>query len=84
LRRFAATDPDGTVVVVSHGGVTVDFLRSVIDDAAWTPRIGQLIGDGVPGGAITEVSSLGGVWRLQRLACLDHLVDADRSGHRLL
>lgn len=84
LRALVHADagPGGSVVVVTHGGVTVDFLRTVVDDAVWAPRIEPYVEDGVPGGAITEVSFSGGVWRLHHLARLDHVGGADRSGHR--
>lgn len=88
LRGLADADadadvgPGGSVVVVSHGGVTIDFLRNVIDEVDWALRIEPYVEDGVPGGAITEVSLCGGVWRLHHLACLDHVVGAARSGHR--
>lgn len=81
LRRLAEAEPRGAVVVVSHGGVTVDFLRTAFEDVA-APQIADLTENGVPGGAITGVSLDAGIWHLERLASLDHVRDIDRSGHR--
>lgn len=67
LRRLATTAP---VVAVTHGGVTVDFLRTAFGDTA-VPA--PLVADGVPPGALTELALVDGSWRLVRLASTDHL-----------
>ena len=46
---------DGPVVVVSHGGVTVDVLRALVGDEAVRAAHPELIDDGVPCGAITRL-----------------------------
>ncbi|MFP4512067.1 MAG: histidine phosphatase family protein [Acidimicrobiales bacterium] len=46
---------EGTVVVVAHGGVTVDTLRSLVGDEAVTRADPDLIDDGVPSCAITRL-----------------------------
>lgn len=66
LRRLATSQ----VVVVTHGGVTVDFLRTAFGDAA-VPA--PLVADGVPPGALTELALVDGSWHLVRLAATDHL-----------
>lgn len=45
----------GTVVVVSHGGVTIDLLRSLVGDEAMEAAWPGLIERGVPAGAITRL-----------------------------
>ncbi|MEW9264608.1 histidine phosphatase family protein [Kineococcus endophyticus] len=67
LRRLATTAP---VVAVTHGGVTVDFLRTAFGDSA-VPA--TLVADGVPPGALTELALADDRWHLVRLAATDHL-----------
>ncbi|MEW1956510.1 histidine phosphatase family protein [Kineococcus sp. NPDC059986] len=67
LRRLATTAP---VVAVTHGGVTVDFLRTTFGDGAVPVHLDA---DGVPPGALTALALVDGVWRLVRLAATDHL-----------
>jgi broad specificity phosphatase PhoE len=57
LREFLAEriDEPGPVAVVSHGGVTVDLLRTLLGDAVLP---GHLIADGVPPCAITTFDGL--------------------------
>jgi hypothetical protein len=45
-------------VVVAHGGVTVDALRAILGDETLLGKRPELISDGVPSGAITQL-----VWR---------------------
>jgi broad specificity phosphatase PhoE len=45
----------GPVAAVSHGGVTVDLLRTLVGDAALPPR---LLRDGIPPCAITTLDDL--------------------------
>jgi broad specificity phosphatase PhoE len=53
----------GPIAVVTHGGVTVDFLRLVVDVRAVEPYL-----DGVPSCAVTTVNGL----VVERIASLDH------------
>ena len=48
-------------VAVSHGGVTVDALRTIIGDDVLVAANPGIIDEGVPGGAITELVWSGGV-----------------------
>ena len=45
-------------VVVAHGGVTVDALRTILGDETLLSKRPELISDGVPSGAISQL-----VWR---------------------
>ena len=50
----------GTViVVVAHGGVTVDALRTILGDEALLSKRPGSISEGVPGGAVTQLVSRG-------------------------
>jgi broad specificity phosphatase PhoE len=76
LREFLAEriDEPGPVAVVSHGGVTVDLLRTLLGDAVLP---GHLIADGVPPCAITTFDGLAVV----AIAGTDHLrEDAPATG----
>jgi broad specificity phosphatase PhoE len=68
LREFLAEriDEPGPVAVVSHGGVTVDLLRTLLGN---TVLPGHLIADGVPPCAITTFDGLAVV----AIAGTDHL-----------
>jgi broad specificity phosphatase PhoE len=70
LRVFLAglAGGSGPVAVVSHGGVTVDLLRNLLDDAALPAR---LVDDGVPPCAITRFDDL----RVTGIAATGHLSD---------
>lgn len=46
---------DGVVIVVAHGGVTVDALRGLVGDDEVNGTSPDLIDNGVPCGAITEL-----------------------------
>lgn len=71
-------------VVVAHGGVTTDLLRTLFGDDMlhrWNPH---LIEHGVPGCAITHVRMRAGAYELISLASLDHLPEHQRSDHKPL
>jgi broad specificity phosphatase PhoE len=53
LGDIADAGPHGTLVVVAHGGVTVDALRTLLGDDEVRRRAPGVMGDGVPGGALT-------------------------------
>lgn len=53
LADIAARTGSGTVVVVSHGGVTVDALRTLAGDVEVDDADPTLRDDGVPNGAVT-------------------------------
>ena len=56
------------IVVVSHGGVTVDFLRSSVGDAVVEAVAPGVLADGMPGGCITEVLFEGPLLSVARIA----------------
>jgi broad specificity phosphatase PhoE len=45
---------DGPAAIVTHGGVTVDLLRTLLGDGALRP---QLIREGVPSCAVTAIEA---------------------------
>ncbi len=56
----------GPVAAVSHGGVTIDLLRSLVGDDALPPG---LVGEGIPACAITTLDDL----RVTGIAATGHL-----------
>lgn len=52
----ASAQPGSTVVVVAHGGVTTDALRTILGDEALAAIAPTLLSDGVPSAAITTLS----------------------------
>ncbi len=68
LMEFLADLPGtpGTVAAVTHGGVTIDLLRSLLGDDELPP---QLLTAGVPPGAITAISDL----HVVLIASISHL-----------
>ncbi len=60
LVNIGRTVREGTVVVVAHGGVTVDSLRTLVGDAAVNDAGPDLIENGVPCCAITRLQVGGG------------------------
>ncbi len=80
LRQLAVEADDGDVVaVVAHGGVTVDSLRTVLGDEAVRGEQPDLIPDGVPCCAVTELVWDGAGWDV-RWPSTVHLTDL--SEHR--
>lgn len=60
LAEFAERHPEGTVVVVSHGGVTVDMARNLVGDEGVAGLAPDVIETGVGPCAITELVASGG------------------------
>lgn len=78
LREFVAeAADDDDIIVVAHGGVTVDCLRTLVGDERLTREQPDLISDGVPCCAITELLWDGSDWhvRLPSTAHLAHAVE---------
>ena len=73
--RSAATRHRGTVVCVTHGGVTIDLFRTLIGDAELQHRAPGLIDAGVPPGAISHIKVVGEDVEVIDIANLQHLVD---------
>ena len=53
MRSIAEQVGEGVAVVVSHGGVSVDALRSLAGDATVDAADPTLVAEGVPNGAVT-------------------------------
>jgi broad specificity phosphatase PhoE len=70
-------------VAVSHGGVTVDAIRSILGDEALVAANPGIIDEGVPGGAITELVWSGGVWEPKRIASTGHLATIGPANQRV-
>jgi broad specificity phosphatase PhoE len=70
LRGFMAglSGGSGSVVAVSHGGVTVDVLRTLAGDEALPPRV---LDEGIPACAITTLQDLDVI----AIASTGHLLD---------
>lgn len=64
---------EGGVVVVTHGGVTVDALRTLVGDAAITDARPDLIEDGVPCCAITRLNVTGATIAVTGYPSTSHL-----------
>lgn len=63
----------GVVVVVAHGGVTVDALRTIAGDTAVSEANADLIADGVPSCAITQLQVARGAITVTGYPSTDHL-----------
>lgn len=63
----------GVVVVVAHGGVTVDALRTIAGDAFVCEANADLIADGVPSCAMTHLQVAGGSVTVIAYPTTDHL-----------
>jgi len=74
----------GTVVLVAHGGVTVDLLRNLFPDDALRARHpdADIIAHGIPGCAITHLARRGDTYDLRTLASVAHLPVSHYTGHR--
>ena len=76
LRAFLTeVAPAEPIAVVTHGGITVDLLRSLLGDAAVPAR---LLHEGVPSAAITTLDG----FTVVRIAATTHLDELPRRGVR--
>lgn len=82
VRVAAERSTHGPVVCVSHGGATVDLLRTLVGDVALDEISPGIITDGVPSGAVTSLSVGLSQIELDRVAEVDHLPVSIRSCHR--
>ena len=73
ITDHATRRTDQTFVVVAHGGVTTDALRTLIGDAALGATAPTLIADGVPCCAFTTLDWDGVSWHAESIAVTDHL-----------
>ena len=65
----------GTAIVVTHGGVTTDALRTLLGDAALRALAPALIDDGMPSCAITTLETADGGWVVGSVAETGHLTE---------
>lgn len=70
---LTSTFDDGVAVVVAHGGVTVDVLRTLLGDERVTAETPGLIEDGVPCCAITILRLDGDRWCVDSFPTTSHL-----------
>jgi broad specificity phosphatase PhoE len=75
LDDLAASYPSGTAIVVAHGGVTTDVLRTLLGDDELCAKAPALIDDGVPSCAITTLHASRDGWAVASIAVADHLDD---------
>ena len=79
--RFVATldalaeSHSGTAIVVTHGGVTTDALRTLVGDAALRALAPPLIDDGMSSCAITTLETAHGGWAVESIADTHHLTE---------
>jgi len=74
LEELASNSQANPVALVTHGGVTVDLLRTLFDDDYLLALDPHLITRGVPGCALTRLSrDRDGRYRLLDLASVEHL-----------
>jgi broad specificity phosphatase PhoE len=73
LAELAAAHRDGLVLAVSHGGVTVDFLRAVLGDDELARRAGGVIAHGLPACAITRLRRAPSGWEALSIGDDGHL-----------
>lgn len=76
MREVADHHPAGVAVVVTHGGVTVDLLRTLLGDETLVAKAPSLLADGVPCCALTTLRHAGTAWQVERIASDVHLRDA--------
>lgn len=74
---IAGAHPGAMVVVVTHGGVTVDLLRTLLGDEALAASAPRLVAEGVPPCALTTLRRIGTAWRVDAIAS-DRHVDGGR------
>lgn len=81
LVDLATAHPTGTAIVVTHGGVSTDTLRSLLGDHELRTRAPALIDGGIPSCAITTLHRADDGWIVVSIASTDHLRD-EWSNHR--
>lgn len=80
LGDIVKTGQSGTTAVVSHGGVTIDVLRTVLGDDRLLRDAPDLIAGGVPSCAITTLAFDRGDWTLERLPSVPAAVMGNARG----
>ena len=72
ISDFVAMARGPNLLVVSHGGATVDLLRSLFGDETVRHLAPAVIDCGVPSCALTRLS-FDGAWRAEEIAATSHL-----------
>jgi len=67
---------DARVIVVGHGGVTTDLLRSLFGDSAVRRAAPEVIESGIQSGSLTRLRWMDGRWSLVVVASRAHLPGA--------
>jgi broad specificity phosphatase PhoE len=70
-----AESHSGTAIVVTHGGVTTDALRTLVGDSTVRALAPALIDDGTPCCAVTTLAMADGGWVVESIADTDHLTE---------
>lgn len=73
MTDHAQRRPHQTFVVVAHGGVTTDGLRTIVGDGALADLAPSLVHEGVPCGAFTTLVWDGETWQVSTVAVTEHL-----------
>ena len=73
LEDLATTYSTGAVIVVAHGGITTDSLRTLLGHEQLMSRAPTLIDDGVPPCALTTLEKTDEGWVVRSIAVTDHL-----------
>lgn len=73
IRDIADRHHAATAVVVTHGGITVDLLRSLLGDDRLAAVAPSLLTSGVPCCALTILWWTGTTWLIDRIASEEHL-----------
>lgn len=71
-----------TLLLVTHGGITTDLLRTLFGDEEISRLKPHLIDYGIPGCAVTHLRNFGTAYELVALADLEHLQESLRSDHK--
>jgi broad specificity phosphatase PhoE len=74
LEELAGSGDEGAIVVVAHGGITVDAIRTVLGDRPLEAQQPALIAEGVPPCAITVFRPDERRWVVE-LPSTEHLLD---------
>ena len=78
LDDLATTGPGARLVLVTHGGVTVDLLRTLVGDDALQRQHPTLLAQGIPPAAVTRLRRHRGGYVPTDVASVAHLVIVDR------
>jgi broad specificity phosphatase PhoE len=79
LDDLATNGPGGRLVLVTHGGVTVDLLRTLVGDDALQRQHPTLLAQGIPPAAVTRLRRRSGGYVPMEVASVANLVIGDRS-----